>query len=473
VSSTPNSSRLLKLAAIAAVYCAVVYLVPRPETVKPEGWRLLGIFCATIAGLILEPVPQGALVLAGVTASALLGGLTPAQALSGYADPPVWLLLSAFFISRALIDTGLARRMALVFIRLFGRNSLGVSYALGLTDMVLAAFIPSNGARSGGVVLPIVRSISELYGSTPGPTANILGRFLVLSVYQSVCITSAMFYTGQASNPLAAEIGTKFGGQPVTWTSWAIAGIVPGLASLLLVPLVIQWIYPPTVRQTPEAAGFAREELEKMGRPVWAEKVVGLVFGSVCLVWLTYNWHGVDITITALTGVIALLLTGALSWEQIRSEKAGWALFIWYGGLTQLGKSLATTGIPTEFAKAVGGLLGDLTWEPVFAVTLLVYYYAHYGFASITAHLLAMYPAFLAVLAAKGAPVGLMVYAFACFANLAAGLTNYGTTPAPLFFGLEYVSMRTWWVTGAVISVMNILIWSTLGFAWWHLLGIW
>ncbi len=148
---------------LALVYCAVVYVIPKPAEVKPEGWRLTGIFIATIAGSITQPIPAGALVLLAVTLSALFGGLTVEQALMGWADKSVWLVMAAFMISRALINTGLARRVALFFVRAFGKSSLGVSYALSLSDMVLAGMIPSNGARSGGVILPIARSISELY----------------------------------------------------------------------------------------------------------------------------------------------------------------------------------------------------------------------------------------------------------------------------------------------------------------------
>src|SRR5574341_466283 len=192
-----------------ALFAGVAFVAPRPEAIRAEGWRLLGIFLAAIAGLILEPVPGGAVVLLAVTVAAIAGGLTVQQALGGYGDPTVWLVMAAFFIARALIKTGLARRIALFFVRLFGRSSLGVCYALSLSDMVLATIIPSNAARSGGVILPILRSIAEVYGSRPGATAALLGSFLVTAVYQNICVTAAMFYTGQASNPLAARIATE------------------------------------------------------------------------------------------------------------------------------------------------------------------------------------------------------------------------------------------------------------------------
>ena len=464
-----SAARFLPL---IAVYLFIVYLWPRPESIKPESWRLFGIFAAAIAGLILQPVAGGAIVLLAVTLAALMGGLTIRESLEGYADPIVWLVMAAFFISRALINTGLARRIALVFVRSFGGTTLGISYALSLSDMVLAAIIPSNGARSGGVILPIARSIAELYGSTPGPTSGLLGAFLITSVYQSICVTAAMFYTGQASNPLAAKMAAQ-AGYNVTWTSWLVAGAVPGLISLAVIPLVVLRLSPPTIRRTPEAAAFAAGELRKMGPMSIQEKILAAIFAAVCAMWVTSEWHKIDITVTALMGCTVLILTGILSWEDVRSEKAAWDIFIWYGGLVRLGRALNDTGMTTLFARSVASVFSEYNWVVLFAAALSIYFFAHYGFASITAHLLAMYPPFLAVLAAKGAPIGLMVYAFACFANLSAGLTNYGTTPTPMYFAQDYVSLRLWWKIGFAVALVNLAIWSVAGFGWWKLLGIW
>ncbi|MBX5495998.1 MAG: DASS family sodium-coupled anion symporter [Bryobacteraceae bacterium] len=468
-----NHARRLKgIGILVLIYVLVVYGIPRPEAIRPEGWRLLGLFMATIGGLILQPIPGGAVVLTAVTLASVLGGLKIQEALAGFSDSTVWLVMAAFFISRSLINTGLARRIALMFVRRFGKSSLGVCYALSASDMLLATIIPSNGARSGGVILPIARSIAELYGSRPGPTAAIIGAFLMTAVYQSICVTAAMFFTGQASNPLAAQIAGEMGYQ-VTWASWFAAGIVPGLCSMAVVPLVVLWLYPKTVRRTPEAADFAASELRAMGPMTGAEKILTVIFVSVCGLWVTSGWHGIDITVSALFGSVALLLTGVLTWEDVKSERAAWDIFVWYGGLLRLGKALNDAGVTSEFAKTVASAFEHTGWVPLFAVALLVYFYAHYGFASITAHILAMFPPFLAVLAAKGAPLGLLVFAFACFANLAAGLTHYGTTPAPMFYAHDYVPFRQWWKIGAIVSLLNLAIWSTVGFSWWKWLGIW
>jgi DASS family divalent anion:Na+ symporter len=465
-------------AILAAVYAAVVYLVPWPAAVKPGGAQLTGLFLATIVGSILEPIPAGAIVLLAVAFAPLVGGLTMAEALGGYANPSVWLVLVAFLISRALIQTGLARRIALLFVRRFGGTSVGVAYSLAASDMVLASMIPSNGARSAGIVLPIVRAISELYGSHPigfpgAPSADRLGSFLMTGVYQAVCITSGMFITGQVSNFLARDMAHEMGFE-ISFASWIQASIVPGLLSLLAVPLVALWIMRPGIRRTPEARAFAASELAKLGPIKRAEKIVIAVFAAVGFFWVTSreSW-GVDITVTALLGCMTLLVTGVLTWDDIRGESNGWAIFIWYGGLFRLAQGLNDAGVTKAFAESVAGTLGGWGWPTLLAITIVVYFYAHYAFASITAHMVSMFPPFAAVLVAQGAPLGLAVWTFAFLANISACLTHYGTTPAPVYFAQNYVTLKRWWQVGLVASVVHLAIWTTAGFGWWKLLGIW
>jgi DASS family divalent anion:Na+ symporter len=294
----------------------------------------------------------------------------------------------------------------------------------------------------------------------------------MVAVYQAICVTAAMFLTGQASNPLAAQMAAQHG-FTVDWARWFVAGIVPGVLSLAAVPYLVRRLYPPEISHTPEAREFAAAELQKLGALSVRERILGAVFGLVCLGWATAAWHGLDIGQVALLGSVLLLLTRVLGWDDILNERAAWDIFIWYGGLLQLGKLLYSAGVTQAFAQAVGRWFEGAGWEALLAGALLIYFYAHYAFASITAHILAMYPAFLALLVAQGAPVGLVVYSFACFTNLSAGLTNYGTTPSPMFFGQGYVPFGDWWRIGAAVSVLNLALWGVAGVAWWKLIGIW
>ncbi|HEX8162317.1 MAG TPA: DASS family sodium-coupled anion symporter [Pyrinomonadaceae bacterium] len=476
-------ARLLKWGAVFAS-ALLVLLAPVPAGVTPQSWRLLSIFVATIVGSIVRPVASGAVVLLGVTAIMLAGVMQPADALRGYADPIVWLVLAAFFISRGMIKTGLGRRIALLFVRAIGRRTLGLTYALVATDTLLATLIPSVGARSGGIIFPVAMSIAETYDSRPGRTARRLGAFLTVALYQSEVIICAMFLTGQASNILIAKFAKEVTGIELSYTRWMIGAIVPGLLSLAVVPPLIYKLFPPTVKRTPAAAEFAAAELLRMGKTSRGERVMLAVFVLVALLWMAPALpatgvaaldyvRGLNYAVVAMVGIAVLLVSRVLEWEDVLAERGAWDVFIWYGGLVRMAEALGETGITKRFAESAAGFTAGWRWGAALAVLLLVYFYAHYGFASITAHATAMYTPFLVVTIAAGAPPALAVLSLAYLSNLDASLTHYGTTPAPIWFGADYVKQRTWWWLGLVASVPNILIWTMVGFAWWKLLGWW
>jgi DASS family divalent anion:Na+ symporter len=451
----------------------LVLLIPVPAGITVQSWRLLAIFVATIVGSIVRPMAAGGVVLLGVTAVMLAGALQPADALRGYADPIVWLVLAAFFISRGMIKTGLGQRIALLFVRAIGQRSLGLAYALIATDTLLASVIPSNGARSGGIIFPVAKSIAETYDSRPGASARRLGAFLMVLLYQADVIICAMFLTGQVSNVLIAKFAKETTGIDLSYTRWLVGAIVPGLVSLAVVPPLIYKLFPPVIKRTPAAAEFAANELKKMGRTSRGERVMLCVFALVAALWITTAWHGINYAVVAMLGIAVLLVSRVLSWDDVLAERGAWDVFIWYGGLVRMAEALGETGITKRFAEAAASFTTGWHWVAALAVLLLVYFYAHYGFASITAHATAMYTPFLVVTIAAGAPPILAVLSLAYLSNLDASLTHYGTTPAPIWFGAAYVKQRTWWWLGLVVSVPNILIWTLIGFAWWKLLGWW
>ena len=465
-------SRTRGLAALVLLYIVLAHLIPAPATITPQGWRQTAIFITVIAGMVTEPLPASALVLIGLTAMAA-NGIPMREVLGGFAQPSVWLVIIAMLIAKVMLDCGLARRIALLFVRAVGRTSLGVAYALQMTDVTLASGVPSITARSAGMVLPIARSIAELFDSRPGPTASRLGAFLITAMYQGSAVACAMFLTGQASNLLGADLALKLANVEVTWASWFVAAIVPGLLSCAVVPWIAYRMLTPEVTSTPEAPLFAAAELKKMGPLSRDEWVTLLVFCGVGLMWITSAWHRLDVTFVAMVGIGTLLASGTLTWQAAAGERSAWDVFVWYGGMLRMGELLNNTGSTRVLAENVAGLFVGIPWAVVLVGILIIYFYAHYFFASITAHMLAMFPPFVAVLIGIGVPPPLAVYSLLCTANLTAGLTHYGTTTGPILFGVGYVTRSEWWRVGFVTSVANIVIWITAGAAWWKWLGFW
>ena len=244
----------------------ILWFVPVPSGVSRNAWQLLAIFLATIVGIITQPLPLGAVALLGLGASVLTKTLTFSAAFSAFGDPIPWLIALAFFFARGFIKTGLGNRIAYQFVSLFGSSTLGLGYSLVFSEALLAPAIPSVSARAGGIFLPLVKSLCVACGSNAGDgTEKRLGSWLMLTCFQTSVISSSMFLTAMAANPLSATLTYNTIKQTIGWTDWAKAAIVPGLISLIVVPLLLYVIYPPTVKSSPDAPKLAREKLEKMG----------------------------------------------------------------------------------------------------------------------------------------------------------------------------------------------------------------
>ena len=138
-----------------------------------------------------------------------------------------------------------------------------------------------------------------------------------------------------------------------------------------------------------------------------------------------------------------------------------------------LSGQLAKAGFPQAFAKAAAALVQGWPWWWALVGLLIIYVYAHYAFASLVAHVTAMFPAFFAAVVGFGAPPLLAGVAFGVFSSLNAAITHYGTGPAPIVFGAGYLTQARWWRIGFLVSLVHLAIWLPIGFLWWKAIGLW
>jgi DASS family divalent anion:Na+ symporter len=228
-------------------------------------WHLSIIFITTIAAIILNPLPMGAIALFSILCCILTQTLSLEQSLSGFSHSIIWLVLLAFFIAQGFIKTGFGERIAYHIILLVGQSTLGLSYALVIVDFILAPFIPSVCARGGGIIFPIAQSLCTAYSNkTNYETSVSNGGFLMKVVFQSNVITSAMFITSMAANPLAVKFAAD-AGIIISWSDWAIAAIVLGVISLAVTPLILYYLHPPSIKYDPSAIQIARAKLQEIG----------------------------------------------------------------------------------------------------------------------------------------------------------------------------------------------------------------
>lgn len=470
----PKLKSVLTVAVLGLTGVLAWFLIPIPAGLDPKAWHLFIIFIITIVALILQPYPLSVMALVGLTAAVLTGCLTVTEGLSGFSNSVMWMIVMAFFVSRAIIKSGLGKRIAYFFVSRLGKRSIGVAYGLGLTDLVLAPATPSAMARGGAIILPILRSVSTAYGSEPNsPTAGRIGKYLTLTAAQMNSVSSAMFLTAMAANPLMVGFAGDFG-ITITWGQWFLWALGPGIVALVATPLMTYVICKPDVTYTPEVASTARKDLKAMGPVTTVEKIVVGVIALLILMWTVgAAVFDINATTTTIVGVVVLLLTGALELKDITGERSAWDTLIWFAILLTLASFLNSLGFIPWFSEKMAGVVGGLNWVVAFIVLCLVYFYAHYFFASLTSHVAAMYAAFLGTAIAAGVPPVLAAMVLAFLSSYFSTLTHYGGAAPTLLFAQGFFSVREWWQKNFVISIPNLLIWMGLASGWMKLLGAW
>jgi len=366
--------------------------------------RLLGIFLSTIIALVAQPAPMGVSIMLALTVLALTRTLPAAKLFSGFANVTVWLIFAAFLFARAVMATGFGARVGYIFIRLFARTPLTLGYSLAAADAALAPFIPSDTARGGGIVCPMARSVAQAFGSEPGQTARQMGSFLMLVAFHATYTSSAMFLTGMAANAVMADFALRIAHVDLTWTRWFLAAIVPGMLTLLTMPYLIFRLHPPELRDVHPARELARLELERMGPMSRDERRLLAILLGVMAGWVTSPWHGISNTLVALTGVTCILLAKVLTWEDLLAERKAWDALVWFASLLMMSDALNEAGVIKFFSDGLFHSMKGWPWGMILVGLIVSYLYIHYTFASMTAHIMALYPGFLAAALAGGVP---------------------------------------------------------------------
>ncbi|WP_442772986.1 DASS family sodium-coupled anion symporter [Paenirhodobacter enshiensis] len=479
-------------AAITTVVLVVLLALPVPEGLTPNGWDMLAIFLTTIVAIILKVMPIGVMALMAMTVMTISKVTSPtskgavSDALSSFSNPLIWLIVISILISLGLKKTGLGRRLGMLFIAALGKRTIGIGYGLTLCEFLLSPVMPSNTARGGGVMHPIMKSIANAFGSDPAKgTEKKVGTYLALVNYHANPITSAMFITATAPNPLVQSFVTKATGGKIdlSWMDWATAMLAPRLIAHLVMPLVIYRVSPPELKHTPDAVTFAKSELKQMGPVTHREGIMLATFGLLLLLWANVPamifgsaWT-MDATAVALVGLFVLLITGTIDWQDVLGEKSAWDTLIWFGALVMMAEELDKLGVIAWFSNLVqGGIASSgMSWGMAATVLVLVFTLTHYIFASTTAHISAMMMALLTVGAAliPAEYVGFYMLMMVAASSLMMTLTHYATGTSPIIFGSGYVSMERWWAVGLLMCLVELAVFAVAGGLWWKVLGYW
>ncbi len=447
----------------------VLRLVPTPAGLSPNAWHYFALFAAVITALITEPLPGPAIGLVGVsiaTASMFVGN-TPAEAvkwaLSGFSNDTVWLIFAATVFAIGYEVTGLGRRIALVLVSLLGKRTLGLGYAVALADLVLAPFMPSNTARSGGTIYPVLKNIPPLYGSYADRDARKIGCYLMWTGFAITNVTSSMFLTALAPNLLAVEIARKVAKVDVSWTTWMMGFLPVGLVLFAATPLLCYVLYPPEVKRGEQVVQWAKAELSQLGRISRREATMALLAVLALAGWIKGGTWIAPVAV-AIAVISLMMLTKVVSWSDIAANKQAWGVLVWFATLVAMADALNSVGFLKWFADRTTARLANVPQMALIIALVAVFFYIHYLFASSTAHTAAVLPVFLAaLLTVKGLPVSAVAMLLMYSLGLLGVISPYATGPAPIWYGSGYVPTKDFWRMGFIMGTIYLLLLLAIG----------
>ena len=454
------SNQTIKMIIPVAVL-AIFWFIPAPEGLSANAWHFLAIFFAVVVGLIIEPVPAALVGFVGISVVAILGIMgNPTEsinwALSGFSNSVIWLIFAAFMFALGYKKTGLGKRVSLLMIKYMGKSSLGLGYAVAFSDLVLAPFMPSNTARSGGSVFPVAINIPHIFDSYPDKDPRKLGSYISWVAIATTCITSSMFLTALAPNLLAVDLITKSTGHTISWGEWAGVMLPLMVPLFLITPWLAYVVYPPTQKSSPEAPAWAAEELKTLGAITFKEYLMAGLATVALVLWIFNKELGIDSTTVAISVVSIMVLTNVITWDDLISNKAAFNVLIWFASLVAMAAGLKKVGVLDWIGANTQVMLAGMTPTELIISLLVLFFLLHYFFASVTAHVTALVPIFMTIAINLLTPEQIVPFTIILAGSLGVMgiITPYGTGPSPIWYGAGYISQGKWWALGAMFGAL-------------------
>jgi L-tartrate/succinate antiporter len=275
-----------------------------------------------------------------------------------------------------------------------------------------------------------------------------------------------MFLTGLAPNALAMSIIVRTLNVTVSWMDW-FKGFAPvGVVLFILVPVLLYKIYPPEIKEAPEAPLWAAQQLQEIG-PITRHEIAMLllVIGALAL-WIGAAAY-IDPAMVAILVVVLMVVLRVVSWDQVIGNAQAWNVLVWFATLVTLAAGLAETRFLDWIARSIAPTLAGLSVYATIVTLVGAFFFLHYFFASLTAHAAALFPVFLgiAIKIPGVSPVGwalLLGYSI----GLMGILTSYASGQVAIYYGSGYIKRRDFWVLGFIMSVVFFLVYVAIIVPW-------
>lgn len=461
----------------------LIYFFVNSTGLNPQALAMLALAAWMAIWWITEAIPIAATAFLPLILMPLLGILPISDVSSNYMHPTVLLYMGGFLLATGIEKWNLHRRIALNIINLVGSDLRKIVLGFILATGILSMWI-SNSATTLMMLpigLAVVNQFKDQLGSTKQAISESLGKSIMLGIAYSASIGGVATLIGTPTNTILAAVVEDLYGYEIAFNEWMMFGL-----PLSLIMLFICWYYLvnyanplPARFVLPDGKGIIRAQLTALGRIAYEEVMVLIVFGLVCLAWITRSYllnqflPELDDTIIVLVGVVLLFIIPAsqkgeriLDWKT--AEKIPWGILILFGGGLALAGGFKETGL----AEWIGTRFTLIDGISFFVLLLIII--ASVNFLTEITSNVATASMLLPILASVAMKLDLHPFGLMVGATLAAScafMLPVATPPNAIVFGSGYLHMKDmvkagFWLNMISIILVTLMVYFVLPWMW-------
>ena len=212
------------------------------------------ILALSAAFFVSGKVRSDIVALCSLIALLVLHILTPEEALSGFSNSVVVMMVGLFVVGGAIFQTGLAKMISSRLLKLAGKSELKLFLLVMIATSAIGAFVSNTGTVA--LMLPIVVSLAINAGTQPA-------RLLMPLAFAS-SMGGMMTLIGTPPNLIIDEVLTNAGHEPLAFFSFLPVGLLCMLTGIVvLLPLTRWFLSKKQDRNEQAATGKSLNELVK------------------------------------------------------------------------------------------------------------------------------------------------------------------------------------------------------------------
>ena len=440
-----------------------IYLAPLPPGLTVQGKTACAIFLLCTSLWVTNVIPFGVTGLLAIALLGATGAMKSSEAFAAFGNSAVFFLIGVFILGGALVDSGLSKRCALLFLRRFEHSPY--QFATGM--MLAAAFgtiwMPNQATTA--MLFPIAVEVSQALRLRP--LQSNYAKTLFLSLGWGAMVGSNASFLGSTRAALALGMLQESYGRSITFTQWVLAALPMVVLGVAVVPFILRWCFPREDVSFVSARVMLEGTVREMGPMQARQWKVALIAFLTILAWVTFG-DRLDLAIISLLGATALFVTRAMTWEEAE-KRIYWNIVLMYGGAIALGVVIDKTGAAKWIVERY---VGGVDFPPFLAIAaVLVGSLILSEFMSNAAAVAVMLPLAFSL----GDTLGVSPVALTLATSIGAGLDfalPFSSAPNTIVFASGYLRMMDVVKAGGIMTIASIAIVLLVAWLWWPIIGL-